>query len=461
MKKALLLILCLSAMAAMAQVNVTFKVDMSEQTVSDSGVYIAGSFQDEAGFGNEWTPGTTALTDGDGDDIYELTVQLPTGSYEFKFLNGNNWGTEEGVPTACQVNSNRGFTVASNDTTIGPICFAKCDSCNAAVPELDTVFVTMQVNMKNEILLNGEPDSVTVAGNFQGAAGFSDWSPGQTGMTDVDGDGIYEVTVRIPEGTYQYKFVAGTAWGQDESVPSACAVSNNRQMVIGKNDTTLAPVCYRECAEMCTEVLPPVQVTFRVDMTNEFVSDSGLFVAGDFQNPAWDKASLKMEDPDGNGIYTYTASFRPGEYQYRYFNGNQGDNDAESADFVALGCGVDNGVGAFNRLLSIEGLRNDTVLIAYVYASCSFSTVSIDNALAKSFRMYPNPSNSRVSLEFQNPTQATYQLLVSNLAGQTVISREVKQGFVEIEKGNLPAGLYIVNLRGANGQQVTRKLFFN
>lgn len=47
--------------------NVTFQVNMSEQTVSASGVHIAGSFQG-------WNPSSTQMTDADNDGIYTYTA---------------------------------------------------------------------------------------------------------------------------------------------------------------------------------------------------------------------------------------------------------------------------------------------------------------------------------------------------------------------------------------------------
>ena len=68
-----------------SQVNVTFKVDMQYQTVSENGVYIAGSMQD-------WSPGSTPLSDDDGNGIWEVTLSIAEyTSYEYKFINGNTW----------------------------------------------------------------------------------------------------------------------------------------------------------------------------------------------------------------------------------------------------------------------------------------------------------------------------------------------------------------------------------
>ena len=209
----LLVLLTISTVKAQSY-NVTFQVDMkNEATIADT-ISVAGNFQAAAGFASDWTPGITILTDPDMDSVYTGTFSMPAGSYEFKYLNGTTWGTDEGVPGGCAVNGNRGETVSAN-TTIPVVCFGQCGPCPVSV---DTVTVTFQVDMANEVV----GDTVSVAGDFQSEVGDNDWTPGQTVLTDPDMDGVYTLTVDLPEGTYGFKYINGTAWGQDESVPSAC-----------------------------------------------------------------------------------------------------------------------------------------------------------------------------------------------------------------------------------------------
>jgi alpha-amylase len=88
--------------------------------------------------------------------------------------------------------------------------------------------VTFQVDMNTQSPI---ADTVTVAGNFQAAVvgqTWTDWTPGITILDDANMDGVYELTVQLPAGTYEYKYVNGTAWGADEGVPAACAVNGNR-----------------------------------------------------------------------------------------------------------------------------------------------------------------------------------------------------------------------------------------
>lgn len=116
-------------------VDVTFRVNMANETVSPLGVSIAGDFQSEAGMGADWTPGLIFLTDADNDDIYEIQVTIPTGFYQYKFLNGNAWGMDEvEVPSACGMNNggssnNRIVTISNNHEVLPAYCYNTCGPC--------------------------------------------------------------------------------------------------------------------------------------------------------------------------------------------------------------------------------------------------------------------------------------------------------------------------------------------
>ncbi len=109
-------------------VLVTFQVDMSQMVISANGVHLAGDFQG-------WDPASTLMTDL-GGGIYAITLDIPPGSYQFKFVNGDAWGTDEIVPIACGIDDgggiyNRPLTVAS-DMVLPAICFGQCNLCEPA-----------------------------------------------------------------------------------------------------------------------------------------------------------------------------------------------------------------------------------------------------------------------------------------------------------------------------------------
>ncbi len=109
--------------------NVTFSVDMNAYTDPFTTVFIAGQF-------NGWSGDANALSDADGDGVWEGNLMLAPGTYEYKF-ELDNWTVSEefmdGDP--CTVTDpsgqfvNRVITIES-DTSV---CFI-WNTCNACEP---------------------------------------------------------------------------------------------------------------------------------------------------------------------------------------------------------------------------------------------------------------------------------------------------------------------------------------
>lgn len=278
-------------------VNVTFQVDLSNETVSGNGVHVAGSF-------NNWTPDSTEMTH-IGNDIYSITIELGAGEYhEYKFINGDAWGGDESVPPECGNNNNRYYTVPASPETIPLVCFGSCDPC-ASVTDIS---VTFQVDMSDTTVV---VEGVHLAGSVQG------WDPAATLMTDM-GNGIWEHTIILQSGAYhEYKFVNGDAWGEDEAVPWYCNQNGNRYLTVPESDTILPAKCYGSCLVCNPE---PVDVTFKVDMSLQQVGAGGVHIAGSFQG--WDP-SLTPLTVMGNNIYEITLTLGEGElHDYKFINGN-------------------------------------------------------------------------------------------------------------------------------------------
>ncbi len=101
---------------------------MRQETVSSAGVFIAGDFQQEAGFAQDWNPATTQLRDDNADGIYEITLSIPAGYWEFKYINGNTWTGAENATGICTkgATNNRFLTVANESIALELAIFNKC-----------------------------------------------------------------------------------------------------------------------------------------------------------------------------------------------------------------------------------------------------------------------------------------------------------------------------------------------
>ncbi len=274
------------------QVAVTFRVDMTQETTAAEGVHLAGSFQG-------WEPGTTPMNDDDGDDIWELTVMVNVNqTYEFKYVNGDEWGEDEAVPGACAMNQNRFVMVAEEDISLDAVCYASCGACSGEFS------VTFRVDMAEQDV---SADGVHLAGNFQG------WDPGATPMSDDDGDGIWEVTIALGgNNTYQYKFVNGMNWGFDEAVPAECAVDNNRTLDVGTADLTTTAFCFGSC-EACVSSAA-VDVVLDRSLRLFPNPNAGQFVL-DFDLSETQDLSIRVYNTVGQLIQQQAQLFLSGHHQ--------------------------------------------------------------------------------------------------------------------------------------------------
>ena len=254
-----------------------------------------------AGLGNDWNPGSTQLSDADGDDIYSITVQIPANTYEYKFINGDAWGSDENPPGQCSVGStnNRQVTIGDNDIVLPPVPFNGCLGS-----------VRFSVNMKGQTV---SPDGVHIMGNFQEAAGFAgNWDPTSIRLEDVNADSTYDVSLTLPPGEYEYLFVNGKTTSAAEGLPSDCSVAgdngtNNRAVIVSSDTPELPTFCFNTCDE-CD---PSLNTDFETHWWNEAVFYE-LFVRSFY-------------DSDGDGIGDFQGVIE----KLDYLNDGNPDTDTD------------------------------------------------------------------------------------------------------------------------------------
>lgn len=330
---------------------VTITVDMSEETVNPIGVFVAGNFQG-------WTPGATLATD-NGDGTWSHSFMAAVGSdVQYKWMNGTAWDFEETVPSDCQYpgDSNRGFDVPCEDYSHPVHCYGSCNPCGAA-----TYAATFTVLTDN---ITVAADGMHIAGAFEGWSG--------TAMSD-NGDGSWSITLDLEVGSYEFKFQNGLGGWEELDC------GGNRSVSIDGSGAVSYTGCFAQCGESteCVTDPSPANVTFQVDMSEvEDLNADSVYVIGSFTDPVWQAGGVLMSDSDGDLIYEATVLISgPAGISYKFFNGNPFPNGVgteeggETADFAAGGCGVDNGVGGFNRTHTRSGA--DETLGAVCFNSCA------------------------------------------------------------------------------------------
>lgn len=553
--------MAIAALTSVEAKKVKFRVDMAGQTVSQNGVSVAGNWQSAAGLGANWTPSTGGLTQEGSTTIYSRVVDLPAGNvFEFKFINDNNWGPgEEQVPAISKVesaanggqNGNRWIYVDSlaNDTM--DIFYAFGQAAPAG-----KFAVRFAVDLKNEIVAG---DGIFIAG------AFTNWGAGQRKMANLfSSNSVYEFIAILDSGSYQYKFKNGdNGW---ESVPSGCAVSTNREVIVTTNatipivcfancgacpsskyslffqvdlsnscnpydsitvsgggriltdftnglrmtefgstkvftikvdslnegevkfkfrshkngstdwedgpdrfftlaqDDTLALTCFGSRIEgNCSPKPEPSTITFMVDVTDTIPGE--LFVMGTFQKPVWQAGAIRMRPTPGKpGILEATVqNVCPGSFEYKFVNAYDGDSSKKEweEDFKNTGdtlCLTRTAIGGFNR--SFTRTSTDSVSLFFKYNSCAPGAfVGLkESALSSTYKLFPNPASSYTVIEF-NDKATSHSVVVMDMTGRVVKSVEnYTANALTISTVELNQGIYFIKATNTRNESVTSKL---
>ena len=216
--------------------TITFEVNTSAiiNGVGANGIFAGGGI-----LGNAQA---VQLTDDNGDGVYIGSVQLPEGtSGNYVFLNspgdGGDWGSKEqleGQECADPNNYNdRILPEVTGDATI-LACFGYCsgDGTGECPTDIVTYDVTFSVNTAN----------ITVGENGMFAGGGVLGGANAIPLYDTDGDGVWETTIPMIEGTEgNYAYFnspnSSTDWNSKENLDGQdCADPENY------NDRILPPV---------------------------------------------------------------------------------------------------------------------------------------------------------------------------------------------------------------------------
>ena len=346
---------CTACGVVAANYDVTFQVDMNNVTGFNI-PEVNGTF-------NGWCGNCNPMSDSDGDGIWEATLTISEGAHEFKFAYDNWAGSEQLVAgSSCTITTD-GFTNRSlnvnADTELDAVCYGLCTACGVVVANYD---VTFSVDM------NGVTGFTTPEVNGT----FNNWCGNCNPMADSDGDGVWEVTLSIPEGTHQYKFAYDNGAGQEELTQgSSCTVTSdgftNRSLEV-TGPVVLPTVCWASC-NACDVVTANYNVTFRVDMTN-VTGFTTPEVNGTFNG--WCGNCNPMSDSDGDGIWEATLTIPEGAHEFKFAY----DNWAGSEQLTAGSSCTITTDGFTNRSLNVNA---DTELDAVCYGLCTACGVVVAN----------------------------------------------------------------------------------
>lgn len=400
--------------------NVTFQVDMQNVTGFTT-PEVNGTF-------NGWCGGCAPMTDANADGIWELTIPLTAGSYEFKYAYDSWAGQENLTEGSSCTTTNFGFTNrvlnVNADVTLPVVCWASCTSCDQAPV---TYNVTFQVDMQNV--------SGFTTPEVNGT--FNNWCGGCFTMTDANGDNIWEATTQLAAGTYEFKY-AYDAWaGSEQLTPGdVCTVTNggftNRSLVIA-NDIVLPVVCWASCVD-CGSIATPVDVTFQVDMSQYVGSFTTPEVNGTFNG--WCGGCAPMTDVNGDNKWEITIPLTPGTYEYKFaFDSWAGQESLVNGSTCTITTD-----GFTNRVITVIDAET---LPAVCWESCELCPDFVSEN-SNDLSVYPNPSNGNIRIN--SNLALPYNIEVFDLSGRKVQDMKVFQSNTEINLENLSKGAYQIRV---------------
>jgi hypothetical protein len=416
-----------SAMPGLNAIKVI--VDMADEVVDpDAWIFIAGDL-----ITPNWNPNVTPLfKQNDGNAIYIAVIQVADGDYQYKFVNGDDW---EAVSDECGDGGNRTVTI-SGDMEHGPNCFGFCGPCAAPTD------VTFRVDMTLSTL-----DYTTLGVNLMGTA--TDWGDGAA-MSDDDGDNVYELTLGLQPGDYEFKFKVGNDWE---------GIGNRPLTVVGGEPQLLVAFCFNWPVTCPDDIYDPADVIFNCDVNAEVVPDGQfVWVMGGFTG--WQDGALQMSDDDGDGIWEITMTdFEPQIGFYKFAIGNEPNGSEwveESADFTSIGgCGMDNPGFSDNRFM--QRTSNDAMLICFSFNTCDLCLVGIEELESLNrVEIYPNPVVGDINIVFEK--SGLYNIRLLDVTGKVILSTEVNAAQTVIGSDDLNAGVYFIQITDNDNNTVTKKI---
>lgn len=296
----------------------------------------------------------------------------------------------------------------------------------------------MTINAQNDVTFSVDMSgygasftTVYVSGSLNG------WSGTDNPMTDMGG-GIWEVTLPIADGTYDYKFTVDNWTDQENfSAGAVCTTTNggftNRFLEVAGSDVTLSTPDFAVCYEDTDGIDGPHDITFIVDMSGYGGSYTTPEVNGTFNG--WCGNCNAMTNVSGD-IWSVTLPIPEGQIEFKFAHDSWTgqENFAEGTPYT-----VTNG-GFTNRFLQVDGDKT----VSYVWeqgAVLNTDDVALNDV---SLSVYPNPTKNNWNVETNNASINSVE--VFDILGKQVLLVPVTGSSVEISSENLGSGIYLAKI---------------
>lgn len=301
--------------------------------------------------------------------------------------------------------------------------------------------ITFSVDMTGQTYTD-----VYVSGSFNG------WSGTDNPLTNVGGE-VFEATIPIADGEFEYKFTFDDWTGQEEFTQGdVCTITNygytNRRLVVAGADQMLETVAFNSCYETGVNPGGPHSITLKVDMTEYPGSFTTVYVNGENYNDQgfgnWCGDCVPMNDIGAN-IWAITLSLE--EYAYQFKFTVDGWTDQESFNPGDPYTSTD---GTYtNRYVQVDGPK--TLECVWNASTYVLGTGELANNI--DFNIYPNPSQD---VWHVNSSEIIDSIEIFDILGKRVAFINADNEAVTIDASSFDAGTYFATINTQLGSQTTK-----
>jgi hypothetical protein len=383
-----------------------------------------------------WNPtgGPVAVNNGNGTWTFTLSP-APTADMEYLLVVD---GVQENLISAMQ---NGGSCAPITDysnyanrqwLTTDPLTisntYGQCGPCNNT-----GLLITVDV-------CSLTPTTVKMTGPFWG------WDPNAGPSASDNGDGTWTFNLfPVPTADMEYLIIVDGVQENliaDMQNGGSCAPVTdyfsyaNRKWVVGSGDVSIN---YDRCVP-CD--YPDLVITTEVCDTATQVNLTGPIWQ-------WNPAFGPQAVDNGDGTWTFTISPAPTDtLEYLLVKDGVMENLISEMQNGG-GCAplTDYSTYANRQWIIGQGAISNT------YDRCSPCALGVEEFSQMDVAIYPNPTNAFITL---TSSKAIEKIEVYSLVGELVLSTETNKFVVELDITSLEAGLYTVNVQGANGIQTAR-----
>jgi hypothetical protein len=376
---------CAVSQTVFGQTTVTFIIDATDfvnsgGVLAGNKVSMAGTLSDRGGALPNWQPGSTLMTPTSTPTIYSRTITftgpgVTADSLEWKYVQGTGWadgdeGNEWPIPPPASCvkgpNNNRKIMLPASGNWIISSKWAECAVLTAA-PQVATITT----------------DTITGIGQ---TFAFGGGNVTNQGGDTVTARGVCWSTTPLPTIDIANRTVNGSGAGSFTS--DITGLQPNTQYYVRAYASNSVGTAYGSQRVFTTLALPPVKVTYKVDITNYLAGGAtlganGIRIGGNFTArgttlPDWTPSAAACAMTNlGNNIWSITVTYpdsSKGKVQiYKFVNNDWGTNEG-SDSLVAGGCGILDGT-VVNRILTIP-TSDDTVSFCWDRCHACFAPVA-------------------------------------------------------------------------------------